>query len=193
MTAFWLCLVSLFVAVDVVGIVPMYITLTAGIDEQRKRRIVIQSVVTAVVVASAFLFIGRQLLAMLGVTVADFMVAGGILLFLFSVSDILSAEKKQRQVDQDSVGAVPLGVPLIVGPAVLTTLLILEGQHGWLPTLSGLLVNMVITTAVLWFSGWFMRILGATGARVLSKLASLLMAAIGVMIVRRGIEQLMMR
>ncbi|MFH1709117.1 MAG: MarC family protein [Planctomycetota bacterium] len=188
---FWICFVTLFVAVDVVGIIPIYAALTADIDPARKRRIVVQSIITAFVVAVAFMAVGKQVLSMLGVQPADFMVAGGILLLIFSISDISAAEKRQRHVDPESVGAVPLGVPLVVGPAVLTALLILPPQHGgYAPTVLAFIANLLVTMAALFFTDNIMRLFGRTGSRVVSKVVSLLMAAIGVMFLRKGIEEI---
>lgn len=130
METFWLCFVPLFVAVDVVGVLPMYLNLTEGFSASEKRRTLVQSVLTAVGVAIGFLFLGQSVFRLLGVTIPDFMIAGGVLLFAFAMSDLLSVEKLQRRVDAESVGAVPIGVPLTVGPAVLTTIILLANQHG---------------------------------------------------------------
>jgi len=187
MLEFWLCFVPLFVAVDAIGVLPMFLSLTEGFDAAKVRRIIAQSMITAIVVALLFLAIGKFVLHFLGITVADFMIAGGILLLTISVSDILSPEKRQRQVDPESVGAVPVGVPLIVGPAVLTTMIALAGQYGFLWTIAAAMINILIAGLVLRTSGSIIRVLGKAGARVISKLASLLLAAIAVMMIRKGI------
>ncbi len=130
MTNFWLCFVPLFVAVDAIGVLPIFMNLTEGFNHSKRRRIIVQSIITATIVTLVFLAIGKSLFKMLGITVADFMVAGGMLLFIISIIDIITGEKKQRGIDQESLGAVPIGVPLIVGPAVLTTILLLVGEYG---------------------------------------------------------------
>ncbi|MFC1581974.1 MarC family protein [Planctomycetota bacterium] len=189
MDNFWLCFVPLFVAVDIVGNLPIFITLTSSLERKRRRIVTIESILTALAVSTAFLFVGRFIFKMLGIEIPDFMVAGGILLFLLSVNDLLHGHKEEEQeISKDSVGPVPLGVPLIAGPAVLTTLLILAQQHGYGMPLAGLGATLAITFIVLWYSEHLMKLLGRTGTRILSKLANLLMAAIGVMFVRRGIE-----
>jgi multiple antibiotic resistance protein len=139
------------------------------------------------IVALVFLFIGKGILTLLGITVADFMIAGGALLFVLSLSDLIAAEKRRIQVDQEEVGAVPLGVPLMVGPGVLTTTILLINQYGMIPTVSATIVNIVIAGMVFWMSGSINRILGRAGTRTISKLSSLILAAIGVMMVRKGI------
>ncbi len=191
MIAFWLCFVPLFVAVDAIGVLPMFVGLTEGFERHKLRVVIIQSMITATVVALVFLGIGRFVLQLLGITVADFMIAGGTLLFAISLSDMLSSEKRQRQVDPDSVGAVPIGVPLIVGPAVLTTIIALVGQYGLSMTATVTVINILIAGLVFWASIPIIKILGKSGARVVSKLASLLLAAIAVTMIRKGIMSLL--
>jgi len=187
MKEFWLCFVPLFVAVDAIGILPMFMSLTQDIDPPRMRRIIYQSVITATAVALAFLAVGTAIMRLLGITVADFMVAGGILLFIISMSDMLTMEKMQRRVDPESLGAVPLGVPLIAGPAVLTTCILLSNEYGGLITAAALVPNILIAGTILRFADSINRILGKAGSKTISKIASLLLAAIAVMIVRKGI------
>jgi multiple antibiotic resistance protein len=184
---FLLCFVPLFVAVDAIGILPMFMNLADGLDKKEKRRIVLQSVVTAMFVALVFVAIGELILQLLGITVADFMIAGGALLFAISLSDLLMIEKFHRRVDAESLGAVPVGVPLIVGPAVLTTTILLLRQYGFAPTIAAVVVNVAIAGVILWFSQELLSVLGKTGAKTVSKLARLLLAAIGVMMVRKGV------
>ena len=187
MNNFWLCFVPLFVAVDALGLLPVFMGLTQELTHARIRRIIFESVITAMIVALVFLFIGKGILTLLGITVADFMIAGGALLFVLSLSDLITAEKRRLQVDQEEVGAVPLGVPLMVGPGVLTTTILLINQYGLIPTVSATIVNIVIAGMVFWMSGSINRILGRAGTRTISKLSSLILAAIGVMMVRKGI------
>jgi multiple antibiotic resistance protein len=187
MNEFWLCFVPLFVAVDAIGVLPMYMALTEGLPPADVRRILRQSVATATAVALAFLVVGAAILRLLGITIADFMVAGGILLFVISLGDLMTTEKLQRRVDPDSLGAVPLGVPLITGPAVLTTSVLLLNAHGAVSTAVALVFNVLIAGVVFGFGPRIHRVLGKAGAKTVSKIASLLLAAIAVMIVRRGI------
>jgi multiple antibiotic resistance protein len=191
MNNFWLCFVPLFVAVDALGLLPVFMGLTQELPRVRIRRIIFESVITAMIVALVFLFIGKGILTLLGITVADFMIAGGALLFVLSLSDLIAAEKRRVQVDQEEVGAVPLGVPLMVGPGVLTTTILLINQYGMIPTVSATIVNIVIAGMVFWMSGSINRILGRAGTRTISKLSSLILAAIGVMMVRKGIMLLL--
>ena len=191
MNKFWLCFFPIFMAVNVIGVLPMFMSLTEGLDQPKINRIIVQSVVTAAIVAAIFLAIGKVILDLLGITVSDLMIAGGTLLFIISLDDLMSMERRWSQIDPESLGAVPLGVPLIVGPAVLTTILILVQQYGPLATVAALIVNILIAGFTFWLYAPIIRLLGKSGARTVSKLAALLLAAIAVMMVRKGVMLLL--
>lgn len=187
MKAFWICFVPIFVAVDAFGVLPMFLGFTEDMESAKVRRIIYQSVITASIVALAFLAVGIAVFKLLGITIADFLVAGGTLLFAISLSDLLTSEKIQRRIDTESLGAVPLGVPLITGPAVLTTAILLINEHGLLMISAAILINILIAGIIFSFARHIHRFLGKAGAKTISKIASLLLAAIGIMMVRKGI------
>jgi multiple antibiotic resistance protein len=187
MKSFWLCFVPLFVAVNAFGILPLFINLTEGIEPQKIRRVVFQSMITALIVALAFIALGTIILNLLGITVADFMIAGGTLLFIISIREIISTDKSPYPIDLDSMGAVPIGVPLITGPAVMTTSMLLINEHTLVITSLAIIINIMIAGGIFLSAPLINRVLGKTGSKTMSKISSLLLAAIAVMIVRRGI------
>jgi len=191
MRNFWLCFVPLFVAVDVVGLLPIFIGLTDGMEKRMRRRVVGESVLTALAVAAGFVALGKLLFRLLGVTVGDFLIAGGTLLFVIALADLVASQKlPQRAVHADDhLGAVPLGVPLIVGPAVLTTSFVLVDAYGIAATLAAAVANILIVGLAFRWSDAIVRIIGRSGARVFSKLVSLILAAMAVMYIRQGIIQ----
>lgn len=184
---FWLCFVPLFVAVDAFGTLPILVSLVGAAEQKRVNRVIRTSVVTALMVALPFIFLGEWVLRLLGITVADFMIAGGIILLLLSVRDLLSMEKRSLARNIDGIGPVPLGVPLIVGPAVLTTIMLLVRQEGFFMTTVATVVNILLAGVVFVFSGVIIRIIGKSGTQIASKIANLLLAAIAVMLVRKGV------
>ena len=190
MKVFFLCFIPLLVAVDALGVLPIFISLTEGLTTSQQRKVLIQSLVTASVVALVFLAVGPTILTALNITVSDFMVAGGILLLVISLSDLLAGEKRQRLVDPETLGAVPLGVPIITGPAVLTTSVLLANVHGVMITALALLTNIGIAGIIFWFAHPITRILGNAGTMILSKIASLFLATIAVMLIRKGIIEI---
>lgn len=189
MNEFWICFVPLFVAVDAIGTLPIFVLLTKKLESKTLQWVVMQSVITASLVALVFLVFGPAFLAFLGITVPDFMIAGGILLLVISLSDLLTGEKKQRQLDPETVGAVPIGIPLITGPAVLTTCILLANSHGKPITALAALTNIILAGVLFWFARSITRGLRQTGIRTVSKIASMLLAAIAVMLIRRGVVE----
>lgn len=187
MAEFWACFVPLFVAVDAVGVLPIFIGFTQGMGRKALTPLVVKSVTSATVVAGLFVAFGAKLMAMLGITVADFMVAGGALLFVLSLSDLIGGGEGRAQVNPEDLGVVPLGIPLIAGPAVLTTAMLQSEIHGVALTLAALAANTAIAGCVFMVARPLNRLLGATGAKIVSKISNLLLAAIAVMLVRKGV------
>ncbi|HYD33838.1 MAG TPA: MarC family protein [Methylophilaceae bacterium] len=190
MNEFWLCFVPLFVAVDAIGLLPAFLSLTRNMQQTQVRQVINHSVITASGVALAFLALGSLILELLGITVADFMIAGGILLFVLALGDLLTDDKLQQHVDAKGLGAVPLGVPLVTGPAVLATSMLLLSQYdtGWV--VAAVVLNILIAGFVFRFASTISRVLGEVGEKIVSKIAMLFLAAIAVMMVRRGIESI---
>lgn len=188
MHEFWLCFVPLLVAVDAVGTLPIYMTLTAEMLPPQRRRVLRQSLMTAIAVAVGFLLLGQWLLDFLGITVADFMIAGGLLLLVLAINDLVTTGKQRFRTDPEAVGAVPLGVPLMTGPAVLTTVLLLANQHGRWLTVLAVVVNLLLAGAVFWLADWLHHLLGSTGTRTVSKVVTVILAAFAVMMIRKGVQ-----
>lgn len=193
MEVFVLCFIPLLVAVDAMGALPLYLGLTEGLTRQALKRILWQSMATASLVAIGFLYVGEALFGLLDITSADFMVAGGALLFVISIGGILSDQKLQHQVEPDSLGVVPLGVPLLVGPAVLTTVVLLSHRYGHGPTALAVLVNILLAGAAFRSVEVINRVLGKGGMRAISKIASLVLAAIAVRMIREGMTTFLLR
>jgi multiple antibiotic resistance protein len=137
-----------------------------------------------------FIFLGKAVFKFLGITVSDFMIAGGAILFCIAIIDILNPVKKRR-IPGNDLGAVPLGTPLIVGPAVLTTSLMIISQYGTIATLISVVVNILLAGLIFSVAGALKKFLGEAGSKALSKVMSLLLAAIAVMMIRKGILNLL--
>ncbi len=186
MMAYVLTFIPIFVAVDVLGILPIFVSLVEPLEFLERKRVVFQSVVTASAVGLGFVFLGKAIFLIIGLLVADFKIAGGLVLLVLSLMDLLTPEKSRRQ-PTSTMGVVPLGTPLIVGPAVLTTIIMLIDIYGIIPTVTSFVVNMVIVWFVFVNSDHIMGILGNAGSKAISKVASLILASIGVMMIRKGV------
>ncbi len=185
-----LAFIPMFFAMDPLGILAIFAGLTQGLSAFEKRRIIGQSLFTATLVAISFIFLGKIVFNFLGISMGDFMIAGGVILFCLSMIDMIGQNQSTRRPKSMDLGAVPIGTPLIVGPAVLTMALMLTNQFGWPVALIAVLSNIAIVAMVFLLSDKLIRLFGASGARALSKVMSLLLAAIGVMMVRKGIIEI---
>ena len=174
------------------GLLPVFISLTQGMEQAEKRRVIYQSTLTGGLLAVGFVFLGQAIFRLLGIVIGDFMIAGGAILFCIAMIDIVSPSPDARRPSAD-LGAVPLGTPLIAGPAVLTTSLAIIQEYGLWATLISVVANIVLCGALLGLSGALLRFLGRSGSRALSKITSLLLGAIAVMLIRKGIVDLLGR
>lgn len=185
--AFLLSFVAIFVALDPIGGLPMYVSLTHGFSEHERKRIVHQSMLLAFVVAVAFMFLGEAIFRQLGITLFDFKIAGGIVLLLIALADLVGSNVELKSRASGQTGIVPLAVPMITGPAVLTTLILQSARAGYLITIVALVANYLLTWQLLYHSPGVTRVIGKDGTVVISKIAALLLAAIAISMMRSGI------
>ncbi len=186
MAQFLLCFTAIFVALDVIGTVPLYLSITQAMVPSERKRIVNTSMAVAGGVAIIFVFLGQQIFHHLGISLFDFKIAGGLVLLLVSLADLLGGPEAVQK-PSGSSGIVPLAVPLITGPGVLTTLILQVGTTGYLITFLALLANYLLAWVTLRNCEAVTRVLGKDGTVVLSKIAALLLAAIAVSMIRTGL------
>jgi len=183
-----LCFVPLFVAIDPVGLLPVFLGVTGGLSAGERLRVVRHSLVTATLVGFVFLLGGRPLFNLLAITESDFKIAGGLVLLVYAIVDLLTEEKVAAIRGSSTAGVVPLGVPLIAGPASITTLVMLSDQYHLLPTLVAFILNMGLLVVLLKNAQRVVDILGPAGTKGLSKVVDLILAAIAVMMIRVGVQ-----
>jgi multiple antibiotic resistance protein len=182
--------IPIFVAMDAIGTLPIYANLVEHVSPIQQRKTLFQAVITAGVAGILFVVLGKAIFNFLGITVADFKVAGGLILLILAITDLLFAEKKSPT-STESFGVVPLGMPLIVGPAVLTSLIMQLDTVGLPATLAAFLLNLLLALLIFQTSNRIIRHLGRAGTQGISKIMNLLLAAIGVMMMRAGITDIL--
>ncbi len=183
-----LSFIPIFVAVDAFGVLPMFISLTKGIGKQKRTEVIVQSMITAIVLSIGFVLVGKWIFKQLGIEIGDFMIAGGAILFSIAIIDIINPAKERRS-PGTSLGAVPIGTPLIAGPAVLTTSMLLVSEYGLPATVISIITNILLAGVIFGLSDFVIKSLGEAGSKALSKITSLLLAAIAVMLMRKGLMQ----
>jgi multiple antibiotic resistance protein len=186
---FALTFVPLFVAMDPVGNLPIFLALTQGTEPRHRRHVVHLAALTGLGVGLAFIGIGKAIFLLLGIDVADFLMAGGIILLILAVRYLLTGKvvETEESSPSETVGVVPLGTPLVVGPAVLASLLSLTGEYHIPIVVSAFIVNLVIQWVLFRQADRIVEILGSGGANAMSKIVMLLLAAIAVNMIRQGV------
>lgn len=189
METFFLAFIPLFVAIDVLGVLPLFVSLTENLSAERRRKLTLEATLTAFIISVVFLATGKLLFSFLGITENDFRVGGGIVLLVFAVNDLLFSKEKKRD-PESTVGVVPIGIPLIMGPAALTTIILLVNSYGYGWTIASLVVNMVIVLFVFLQAQVITRVLGKAGSRAVGKVVALFLAGIAVSMIRSGIQEM---
>lgn len=188
MDKFFTVFVPLFVAVSPLTILPLFLGIADGLDVPASRRLARAGVLTGLVVATIVVLVGAGLFSFLGIRVDDLRVAGGIILFLIALHDLIySTEQRRHDAIGTDLGVVPLGIPLIVGPATLTACLVLSDVHGRPLVLLALGINLLIILTILHFAKSLARHLRPAVTRAFGKVMSLFLAAIAVAMVRNGL------
>lgn len=187
--------IPLCVAIDPFGLAPLFVSITQHMSAAQKRQVIFEAAGTAFVICLGFMFLGRAIFHYLGITEADFRIAGGILLLVLAVMDLLRPGKPAVEASE-MIGIVPLAMPLIAGPAALTTVLVLASHRGsstysYGMTALSLAVNLLLLMVILLT---FTRLSGRLSLNAMlafSKLVMVLLAAIAVNFIRTGIMELL--
>lgn len=183
---FLLAFVAIFAALDIIGTLPLYLSMTSNMKLKERALIVNKSMLVAFIVALVFIFAGQKVFSSLGINLFDFKIAGGIVLLLVALADLVGGPGLVRP-KSDSTGIVPLAVPLITGPGVLTTLILQVSAVGHALTVLALLINYTFAWVLLRKADYVTKLIGKEGTIVISKIAALLLAAIAVAMIRGGI------
>jgi multiple antibiotic resistance protein len=181
--------IPLFVAMNVFLLLPIFVNMTYGMSRQKQKEVVRDSIITALIVSLVFIALGKFIFDILGITPNDFKIAGGIVLLIFAIHDLTQSIEKKHRIN-GKVGVVPIGVPLIVGPAVLTNILLLVDNYGVAPTLISLILNLFIVWLSLNNAEKILNYIGKGGITGIAKVMALLLAAIAIMMIRMGIENI---
>lgn len=186
---------SIFVAMNVFGVLPLFMGLTEGMTLPTRRALVKRATATGFGIALVILLAGQFIFQTLGITVDDLRIGGGLILLVLSITDLLFSNLTRQPGKGDAAEAesgadlavVPLGTPLIVGPAAITAILVLQNSVGYAPTIVALVANLSITYVVFYFGPALIALIGNGAARAFAKVATLFLAAIAIALIRTGI------
>lgn len=178
--------IMLFVIMDPPGCIPIFMALTKDVSKEERERELNHAVAVASILLLLFAFLGKVVLDVLGITLNSFMIAGGILL-LFIAFDLLRGEHKYGVRGGSSVGAVPLGIPLLAGPGAITAVMVIIQSYGVGFVLFAIFSAIIATKLVLGQSERIFRIIGKVGSEVLSRVMGIIVAAIAIQFIMDGI------
>lgn len=198
LTAFLTAFTTLFVMIDPIGLTPVFVAITQGMDARTRRRVGLRAVAIALVLMAAFGIAGMAILEAAGITLPAFRIAGGMLLFLIAV-EMLFEKRTRRREDRESEphhddpSVFPLATPLIAGPGALASMVLLTTgpEAGWAATLTvqvAMVAVMVIVLALFSVAGLIEKALGRTGILVVTRLLGMLLAALAVQFVLDGLR-----
>jgi multiple antibiotic resistance protein len=186
---FVLTFVPLFIVIDAVGNLPFVISLSDEMSARERSVMIRSAVITATAVGFFFLFLGQLVLNAMGISVGSFAIGGGIILLVLSVNYMIGSRSLDI-IKEEMVAVVPIGTPLTVGPATIATLLLLATQFPIYYVVISFALNILIVWLIFRASTYIMRFLGRGGVRAISKISSLLLAAIAVNMIIKGLNLL---
>ncbi|MGZ5236096.1 MAG: MarC family protein [Caldimonas sp.] len=197
-------LIALLAIVNPIGVIPFYIHFTRGFSREQRRRTIHVAALSAFVVIAVSALAGLRIIEFFGITLGSFQVGGGMLLLVSSLQMLNAQPAESRGADLvegsdkvdagDSIAIVPLTIPLLTGPATISTMVIYaeKTRHWW--QLAILVGYGVVIGVSVWIafslSGRIARVLGRTGINVMTRLMGLILAALAVEVMSDGLGKL---
>lgn len=187
LSSFAASFVLLFAVFDVFGTVPLFLALTQDYKEHRAK-IVRDSVIIATIILLVFATVGQLIFQVLGITINDFKIAGGIILFIIALDNLRGKISQTRTIAATEIAAFPLATPLLAGPGAISTVMIYANPpYGLLEDFLVILLNSLLAFVILERASWVQRALGNNGTQVFTRVIGLVIAAIGIAFIREGV------
>ena len=180
-------IIVLFIIVDPFGNIPIFIGLTEAIPENQRKKLYNTATLVGVILLLVFAFTGQYILTIFNLSIYSFEVAGGILLLIVSIRILISGSKHDSDESPETLGAVPIAIPLLVGPGAITTTIFNLQTYGILITIISVIVVLALTWVILRFINKIYRVLGKTGSLVIARVMALLISAIAIQYILTGV------
>jgi len=177
---------ALFIIVDPIGNVPIFIGLTKDMKPKQRHNAMHTAIIVAFAILVIFAIMGQQVLGIFNISLYSFMIAGGILLLIVATK-ILTTGRWEEATSPESVGAVPIAFPLLVGPGAITAAIVDLETLGMAVTLTAILVTLVATWIILHSIEYIHGFLGKSGSAVVARLMAIFIAAIAIGFIVKGI------
>jgi multiple antibiotic resistance protein len=192
--------IAVFIVVDPLGIVPVYISLTSGFVPARKKSAIVTSTIVAFIVLAIFVFTGNLILGVLGIQPGSFFIAGGVLLFIVSIDLLFGKPGRTKtsegtELEREDVSIFPLAIPMLAGPGTITTILLFVSQDGvgmaiYPILLASVAAALACAGVAMHLSSYFLKVLGKTGVSVIERIMGILLSGLSVQFVYDGLLKL---
>ena len=195
--------IALIALVNPLGVLPMFISLTQDFTPAQKQRAIRTAAFTVVAVISTCALLGEQIIKFFGISTASLQVAGGLLILLMSLSMLnaqpsgakTTAEERDEAEHKDTIGVVPLGIPLLTGPGAMSTVIVLAGKSHHASDYAALIGSGVVIAALVWLTLQMAqpiaRFMGRTGINIATRIMGLLVAAVAVEFIVEGLKTML--
>ncbi len=190
---------TIFIVIDPLGLIPSFIALTGELPWRSKRRIIFRALLTALLVLTLFILVGRYILRFLGIKAGSFYIAGGILLFIVSL-DLLFGHRQRTKLSEteeegEDISIFPLGIPILAGPGTITTILLYVSETSHYMETELILFTSIVVTLVIAFitmsmSGFFLKVFRKTGVSIIQRLMGIILSGLSVQFVYEGLLKL---
>jgi len=181
-------IIVLFIIVDPFGNVPIFMGLTEKMNTTQRRKVFNTATLVGIILLLVFAFTGQQIFLIFGISIYSFEVAGGLLLLIISMRILISGSLHEDVESPESLGAVPIAMPLLVGPGAITTTILSLQEYGTIITIIAVLVVLLIAWIIFRYVESVYKFLGKTGAMVIARVMALLIAAIAVQYILIGVS-----
>jgi len=183
--------IALFVVMDAIGNAPIFISLTS----QMGRKDSINRLNKALFVASILIFLfvaaGNSILTFFGIHIGDFQIAGGIIFIILGIEMVFGLDFLSNRAENYDIAVVPLATPLIAGPGVLTTVVVLTGTYGYIPTIVAVILNLITQRLILGNSLKIAKVIGKQGSELLSRIMGIILTALAISFIRTGLMSIL--
>lgn len=177
---------ALFIITDAIGNLPFFIGLSEGVSLEERKKITSTAIITGLILLGFFVLAGTLILDLFGLTIEDFKIGGGVLLFIIAVELLMRGRVAAEH--REDMGVMPLGCPLLVGPGAITTVMMMTKIYQLSAVVLGVAICFVLIWLIFHFADVIYKILGRNGSLIITKIAAILIAAIAVRFVRSGIQ-----
>ena len=180
-------IIVLFIIVDPFGNIPIFMGLTEKMTDPQKRKVFNIACLVGFILLLVFAVTGQEIFMIFGISIYSFEVAGGILLLIISIRILISGNLNENADSPESLGAVPIAMPLLVGPGAITTTIFSLQSYGVAIAALSVLIVLILTWVILRFMNSVYKVLGKTGSLVIARVMALLMAAIAIQYILNGL------